>query len=99
MRKAICACAALFLVGAVRAQPNRKCGANFKMEVAIMLDASLSSDEFVQQKQFAKKVVNWLPDVGGEVRVTIVPYVYELNKPTNAISDNISKGKAINLIK
>ena len=92
-------CAAFFVGGAVGGGSNRKCGANFEMEVAIMLDANMTETQFNQQKIFAKNVINWLPGVGDEVRVTLVPYVWELNKPTNLLSEGITRSRARQLAK
>ena len=79
------------------AQENRKCGADFKMDVAILLDASCQEFEFARGLDFARNVINFLPDIGNEVRISLVPYSWEMFKPTNDFTDNISKDSALSL--
>merc|ERR1712130_984126 len=79
------------------AQESRKCGADFKMDVAILLDASGQEFEFERGLDFARNVINFLPDIGGDVRISLVPYSWEMFKPTNELADNISKDSALSL--
>jgi len=67
--------AASVLVGAARGQTNRKCGAEFEMEVAIMIDMNTTETDFMNQKYLTNEVLKFLPDVGNKARVVKITFL------------------------
>ena len=71
----------LALLFAVSAAARTDCS-NFLADITILVDASNDVGQygFDDQIKFTKSVINWLPNVGTDCRIKVVPYSWTLDK-------------------
>ena len=69
------------LLFAVSTAAKNDCS-KFLADITILVDASNDVGQygFDDQIQFTKTIINWLPNVGSDCRIKIVPYSWTLDK-------------------
>ena len=73
---------------------------DFNADIAILLDASDDTGEvaFNQQKQFAQSLTKWLPRVGTNCKVKVVPYSWTIDRPLVDFSKDASRWQQNNIL-
>merc|ERR1712227_488234 len=70
------------LIFAVATAARNDCS-RFLADISILVDASndVGQNGFDDQIKFTRSVINWLPNVGTDCRIKVVPYSWTLDKP------------------
>ena len=73
---------------------------DFNADIAILLDASDDTGQvaFNQQKQFAQSLTKWLPRVGTNCKVKVVPYSWTIDRPLVDFSKDASRWQQNNIL-
>ena len=83
---------ALLLVSSFVLSARNQCS-DFHADIVILLDAADDTGlaAFNQQKQFAKSLTKWLPRVGADCKVKVVPYSWTIDRPLADFSKDASR--------